>query len=52
MGSEEKKSVQRIADAFSTLPNEKREFILGYAEGVISMASAAEIARENPCKGT
>ena len=38
MGAEEKKIVKRITEAVSNLPGEKREFILGYAEGVIAMA--------------
>lgn len=39
MGNEEKKLCQRLARAVETLPAEKREFILGYAEGVIAMAN-------------
>lgn len=38
MGAEEKKIVQSITEAVSALPKEKREYILGYAEGVIAMA--------------
>ena len=30
---------QRLAQAVEMLPDEKREFILGYAEGVIAMAN-------------
>lgn len=37
MGVEEKKIVQSITEAVSALPEEKREYILGYAEGVIAM---------------
>ena len=40
MGADEKKLGQKIAEAVSILPDEKREYILGYAEGVIAMASA------------
>ncbi len=38
MGSDEKKLAQTIVAAVSILPKEKREYILGYAEGVIAMA--------------
>ena len=38
MGAEEKKIAQSITEAVSMLPEEKREYILGYAEGVIAMA--------------
>ena len=38
MSIEEKKVVQSIAEAVSALPEEKREYILGYAEGVLAMA--------------
>ena len=40
MGADEKKLGQKIVEAISILPDEKREYILGYAEGVIAMASA------------
>lgn len=39
MGNEEKKLCQRLAQAVEMLPDEKREFILDYAEGVIAMAN-------------
>lgn len=38
MGAEEKRIAKSITEAVSALPEEKREFILGYAEGVIAMA--------------
>lgn len=37
MSAEEKKIVQRIAEAASILPDDERKYILGYAEGVIAM---------------
>lgn len=40
MGADEKKLAQKITEAVSILPDEKREFILGYAEGVIAMSDA------------
>lgn len=39
MGNDEKKLCQRLAQAVEMLPDDKREFILGYAEGVIAMAN-------------
>ncbi len=39
MENDAKKICQRLAQAAELLPNEKREFILGYAEGVIAMAN-------------
>ena len=43
MGNDEKKLCQRLAQAVEMLPDEKREFILGYAEGVIAMANSSLI---------
>lgn len=38
--SEDNKAVaRRIAEAMSALPNEKCEFLIGYAEGAIAMAA-------------
>lgn len=39
MGDDEKKLCQRLALAVEMLPDDKREFILGYAEGVIAMSN-------------
>lgn len=36
---ERRKAVQKIGKAVETLPASKREFILGYAEGVLAMAN-------------
>lgn len=33
--------IQRIASAISALPPEKREFVIGYAEGVIAARASA-----------
>lgn len=38
MGADEKKLAQAILAAVAILPEDKREYILGYAEGVIAMA--------------
>lgn len=40
MEGDEKMLGQKITEAVSILPDDKREFILGYAEGVIAMADA------------
>lgn len=34
MSEEQKKTAQTLADAFTALPDEKKEFLLGFAEGV------------------
>lgn len=38
MSANEKEIARSITEAVSILPAEKREYILGYAEGVIAMA--------------
>ena len=38
MSTKEKEIVRSITEAVSILPEEKREYILGYAEGVLAMA--------------
>lgn len=38
MSTEEKTIIQRLTQAFLELPDNKREYILGYAEGTIAMA--------------
>ncbi len=38
MSKEDNEIIQSITKAVATLPEEKREFILGYAEGVLAMA--------------
>lgn len=40
MSEREKESARKIADALNALPSEKKEFLLGYAEGVAAMAKA------------
>lgn len=39
MGSDEKKIARTITEAVSILPAAKRDYILGYAEGIIAMAN-------------
>lgn len=38
MSTKEKELINSITEAVSTLPEEKREYLLGYAEGVLAMA--------------
>lgn len=38
MSTKEKEIVKSITEAVSTLPEGKREYLLGYAEGVLAMA--------------
>lgn len=48
MGTEEKRIAQSIAKAVSALPEEKREYILGYAEGVLAMAGQLRCGEFEP----
>ena len=38
MGEQEKQIARTIANALAGLPEEKKQFFLGYAEGVAAMA--------------
>lgn len=38
MNRKEKEKGRNVIEALNLLPEEKREFILGYAEGVITMS--------------
>ena len=38
MSKEEKKSIAKLAEAFRALPNGKKEYLIGFAEGVISIS--------------
>lgn len=44
MEIQEREFAQRLARAASVLPDRKREYILGYAEGVLAMADQARNA--------
>ncbi|MCI8857798.1 MAG: hypothetical protein HFH26_14860 [Clostridiaceae bacterium] len=46
MTNENTKVVQTIATALSLMPEDKRRFIMGYAEAVIDMRSERFTARE------
>lgn len=43
MSAEEKKLGKLIAEAVAALPDDKREYILGYAEGVLAMADRQRV---------
>ena len=42
MSAEEKTIAKTLAEAISALPDGKREYLIGYAEGVAAMAEAAK----------
>lgn len=46
MSEREKQIAENLADAISRLPDNKKEFLLGYAEGVAAMADKAKEAAE------
>ena len=51
MSIEEKEIIRNVMAAVSILPDAKREYILGYAEGVIAMAERERNAERSPQKG-
>lgn len=42
MSTEDKTIAKTLAEAISALPDGKREYLIGYAEGVAAMAEAAK----------
>lgn len=48
MNAKEKKVARTITEAMLLLPAEKREFMQGYAEGVIAMSAAKRQAEPQP----
>ena len=46
MSTKEKEIARSITEAVSALPEDKREYILGYAEGVLAMAD--HLRRSDP----
>ena len=44
--AEKKRVVQSLGEAFVALPEAKREFLIGYAEGVAAMKAKCEQAEE------
>lgn len=51
MSEREKQIAENLADAISRLPDNKKEFLLGYAEGVAAMADKAKEAAESEKEG-
>lgn len=46
MNRKEKEKGRSVLEALNLLPEEKREFILGYAEGVITMSQRVHSSAE------
>lgn len=46
MSEREKQIAENLAEAVAKLPDNKKEFLLGYAEGVAAMADKAKEAQE------
>lgn len=51
MSEREKQIAENLAEAVAKLPDSKREFLLGYAEGVAAMADKAKEAAESEKEG-
>ncbi len=49
MSEREKKIAEKLAAACEQLPDGKKEFLMGYAEGVAAMAASRQ-AGENPVR--
>lgn len=47
MSEKEKAIVQRIAEAFKRMPDGRREYLLGFAEGVLHATSEKEQQESN-----
>lgn len=43
MSERERKIAENLAEAVARLPDSKKEFLLGYAEGVAAMADKAKV---------
>ena len=48
MSEKEKKDVEQITTAFNLLPEDKRSFLIGYAEGVIDASKRQKEAEPPP----
>mgnify|MGYP001624836135 FL=1 len=50
MSNRDKETLRKITQAFKDLPPEKREYLIGYAEGVAAMSEAKppEKDQKNP----
>ena len=51
MSPDKKKIIKALASAMETLPDSKREYILGYAEGVAAMSEKSKQDTEDVQKG-
>lgn len=46
LSEKEKAIIMSLAEAFNTMPESKREYLLGYADGVAGMQAKAQNADE------
>lgn len=51
MADKEKQIAKTLADAIATLPEEKKQYFIGYAEGVAAMAEQTKENRGMAEKG-
>jgi hypothetical protein len=51
MSDIEKRIAESLAKAFEVLPDEKKEFVLGYAEGAIAVAEKSKSYDKNQERG-
>ncbi len=47
MSNSEKEVILSLTEAVAALPENKREFILGYAEGVLAMAAQRQAEQDS-----
>ncbi|HMM32120.1 MAG TPA: hypothetical protein PKB13_10120 [Clostridia bacterium] len=52
MSDKEKEVAQALADAFNALSDNKKEYMIGFAEGVAAMAKMASPTRDEKEKQT
>lgn len=52
MTNKEVTALKSIVKAFKTLPHAKKEFMVGYAEGVADMAESIRAQQENATEAT
>lgn len=51
MSEKEKQIIQSLKKSVNALPEDKREFLRGYAEGVAAMAEKKEVAEKGADSG-
>lgn len=49
MSEKEKQTASKIAEAMNKLPEEKREYLIGFAEGVAAMSSKKDDEKTVRC---